>query len=36
MVYVARWQRGKRHHPTGEAYVIFNLATVLLEAQLWS
>lgn len=33
MVYVTRWQRSKRHHATGEKFVIFNIVTVLLEAQ---
>jgi hypothetical protein len=33
MLYVTRWQGGKRHRATGEAFVIFNLATVSLDAQ---
>ena len=32
MDYINRRQRGKRRHATGKAFVIFYIATVLLEA----
>src|SRR6266849_1750424 len=35
MGYVVRWQRGKRHHATGEAYVFFDLATIFIHTQPW-